>query len=247
MKTVYVRFYEELNDFLPPDKRKLRFLHSFQGRVSIKDLLESFGVPHTEIDLILVNARSVGFNYIVNDKDDISVYPVFESFNITEVQHLRPQPLREPKFILDVQLGSLSKYLRMLGFDAAYKNSNSKNEIIMISINEKRTILTKDLNLLKRNDVTHGYWIRNKEVIEQVKEVSGRFQLNNLIQPFSRCMVCNTLLEGIEKKKIMERLQERTKNMVDEFETCPSCNRIYWKGSHYQKMEGIIDKIREFK
>ena len=236
-----------MNDFLPPDKRKLRLPHSFQGRVSVKDLLESFGIPHTEIDLILINDKSVGFNYIVNDKDDISVYPVFESFNITEVQHLRPQPLREPKFILDVQLGSLAKYLRMIGFDAAFKNSSSKNEIIMISINEKRTILTKDLNLLKRNDVIHGYWIRNKEVIDQVKEVTRRFQLNSLIQPFSRCMICNTLLERIEKKKIMERLQERTKNMVDEFEICPSCSRIYWKGSHYQKMEGIINGIREIK
>jgi len=245
MRNVYIRFYEELNDFLPPDKRKLRFLHSFQGRVSVKDLIESFGVPHIEIDLILVNAKSVGFNYIVNDNDDISVYPVFESFNIKEVQHLRTEPLREPKFVLDVQLGLLAKYMRMLGFDVIYKKSYNKNEIIMISINERRTILTKDRNLLKRNDVSHGYWIRNLGGIEQTKEVTRRFQLNNLIQPFSRCMICNTLLEKIEKKDIIERLEENTRNLFDEFFTCPSCNRIYWKGSHYQEMVSIIDKIRE--
>ena len=155
MRNVYIRFYEELNDFLPVDKRKIRFPHSFIGRVSVKDLIESFGVPHTEIDLILINTESVGFNYIVNDEDDISVYPVFESFDIKEVQHLRPRPLREPKFILDVQLGLLTKYMRMLGIDSSYKNSYIKNEIINFSINERRAILTKDRNLLKRNEVLH--------------------------------------------------------------------------------------------
>src|ERR1035437_1807157 len=245
MRNVYIRFYEELNDFLSVDKRKLRFPYSFKGRVSVKDLIESLGVPHTEIDLILVNTKSVEFNYLVNDKDDISVYPVFESFDIKEVQHLRPQPLREPKFILDIQLGSLAKYMRLLGFDVTYKNGYRENEIIILSINERRTVLTKDRNLLKRNDVTHGYWIRNKEVIDQLKEVAIRFHLNNLIQPFSRCMKCNTLLKKTEKKNIMERLEENTRNFFDEFFTCPSCNRIYWKGSHYQKMVKIINAIRE--
>ena len=245
MRNVYIRFYEELNDFLSVDKRKLRFPYSFKGRVSVKDLIESLGVPHTEIDLILVNTKSVEFNYLVNDKDDISVYPVFESFDIKEVQHLRPQPLREPKFILDIQLGSLAKYMRLLGFDVTYKNGYRENEIIILSINERRTVLTKDRNLLKRNDVTHGYWIRNKEVIDQLKEVAIRFHLNNLIQPFSRCMKCNTLLKKTEKKNIMERLEENTRNFFDEFFTCPSCNRIYWKGSHYQKMVKIINAIKE--
>jgi uncharacterized protein len=245
MKTVYLRFYEELNDFLPANKRKLRFLHSFQGRVSVKDLIESLGVPHTEIDLILVNTISVGFNHIVNDNDDISIYPVFESFDIKDVQHLRPQPLREPKFILDVQLGSLAKYMRMLGFDAGYKNRYSRNEIIILSINEHRTILTKDRNILKRNDVTRGYWIREKEVLDQVKEVTSRFHLYGLIQPFSRCMKCNMLLKEIGGEKVIETLEENTKEFYDEFFICTSCSRIYWKGSHYKEMLKTIKDIRE--
>ena len=245
MRTIYIRFYEELNDFLPAEKKKLRFPHTVQGRDSIKDLIESMGVPHTEIDLILVNTRSVGFDYIVNDKDDISVYPVFESFDIKEIQHLRPQPLREPKFILDVQLGLLAKYLRILGFDVLYKNNYLKNEIITFSISQKRTILTKDRNLLKRNDVTHGYWIRNQKVVEQVKEVTKRFDLNNLIQPFSRCIICNELLKKTEKKEIVNRLEENTRDLFDEFFICPSCKRIYWKGSHHMSMEKIINEIRE--
>ena len=243
MRNVYIRFYEELNDFLPVDKRKTRLQHSFIGRVSVKDLIESFGVPHIEIDLILVNSEPVGFNYIVNDNDDISVYPVFESFDIKEIQHLRPQPLREPKFILDVQLGQLAKYMRMSGFDSSYKSTYNKNEIINHSVNERRTILTKDRNLLKRNEVTHGYWIRHSEVIDQLKEVIGRFQLNNQIQAFSRCLICNSMLQKIEKENIIERLEENTRNLFNEFYICPTCSRVYWKGSHYNKMIDIIKEI----
>jgi uncharacterized protein len=245
MKSVYIRFYEELNDFLPQNKKKLRFPNEFKGRVSVKDLIESLGVPHTEIDLILVNSNPVGFNYIVKENDEINVYPVFESFDIKEVQHLRPQSLREPKFISDVQLGSLTKYLRMLGLDVIYKNSYAGNEIVMISKNETRAILTKDRELLKRNDVSHGYWIRNLDVISQVKEVINRFQLNSLANPFSRCIKCNTLLVKTEKKDIIEKLEENTRNLFNEFFICPLCERIYWKGSHYQEMVKLINEIRE--
>ena len=116
------RFYEELNDFLPKEKRKKRFEHNFIDRASVKDVIESFGVPHTEVDLIIVNGESKNFSYIINDGDDISVYPVFESIDISNLQKLRPEPLREPKFILDVHLGTLARYLRMLGFDTNYRN-----------------------------------------------------------------------------------------------------------------------------
>ena len=120
MHKIFLRFYEELNDFLPEEKRKKRFLHQYIDRTSVKDLIESLGVPHTEIDLILVNGKSVSFKYLINDGDDISVYPVFESIDITGLQHLRPKPLRDPKFIADVHLGRLARYLRMLGFDTLF-------------------------------------------------------------------------------------------------------------------------------
>ncbi len=202
MKRAFLRFYEELNDFLPPDKRKVRFEHQFIDRASVKDMIESFGVPHTEIDLILVNGNSVDFSYVVNDKDDISVYPVFESFDIRNVQHLRIKPLRESKFIADVHIGSLARYLRMLGFDVLYENEFSEQEIIDISLNEKRAILTKDRELLKNSKVTHGYWIRNEELEEQVKEVIIRFDLKDDIKEFLRCLECNNILEPVEKEKI---------------------------------------------
>ncbi len=177
MKTASFRFYEELNDFLPKEKRKSRFEHKFIDQTSVKDMIESLGVPHVEVDLILVNGSSVNFSYIVKDQDDISVYPVFESFDISDVQHLRAIPLRNPKFILDVHLGTLARYLRILGFDAKYENNYSDDEIVNISLKEKKTILTRDKGILKRNNVTHGYWIRTTTPELQLKEVVDRFHL----------------------------------------------------------------------
>jgi uncharacterized protein with PIN domain len=243
MKTAYFRFYEELNDFLPIEKKKKQFEHNFSGRNSIKDMIESLGVPHIEIDLILANGNSVDFTYIVGDKDEISVYPVFESFDISNVQHLRPKPLRLPKFIVDVQLGSLAKYMRMLGLDTCYKNNYKKDEIIKISLLEKRVILTKDKGLLKRNEVTHGYWIRSNSPLEQISELIRRFDLKRQIKEFTRCLRCNTELIYLAKKKIEEKLPAKVREHQEEFYYCKTCDKIYWKGTHYEKMKGIIPKI----
>ena len=244
MKTVYFRFYEELNDFLPPEKRKLQFEHTFIDRTSVKDMIESLGAPHSEIDLILVNGKSVNFSHIVNDKDEISVYPVFESLDISEVQHLRPEPLREPKFIPDVHLGKLARYLRMAGFDVLYKNNFTDNDLVKISLDENRTILTQDRDILKRNEVTHGYWVRNKTAEDQLKEVIERFQLKNLINEFTRCLECNTLLNKVEKESIISQLPPNIKEWHNEFYECPSCDKVFWKGRHYERMEKIISEIK---
>jgi len=244
MHKAYFRFYEELNDFLPIEKRKIEFEHKFIDRTSVKDMIESIGVPHIEIDLILVNGISVDFNYIVKDEDKISVYPVFESFDISEVTHLRSKPLREPKFIADVHLGNSARYLRMLGIDVHYQNKIEKEKIISISLNEKRAILTKDKNLLKRNEITHGYWIRNSNPVEQVKEVIERFHLQKEIKEFSRCLDCNSILEKIEKEKVEEKIPPKVKYFQNEFFICSRCKKIYWKGNHFERMKKLISQIK---
>ena len=243
VKTVYLRFYEELNDFLSTLKKKTRFEHNFIDRTSVKDLIESFGVPHTEIDLILVNGKSVSFDYIINDKDDISVYPVFESFDISDVQKLRAGPLRDPKFICDVHLGKLAKNLRMLGLDTFYKNSITKNEIVLTSMNENRVILTRDGGLLKIKNVTHGYYIRNTDPIKQTSEVINRFHLEKTMKRFSRCLRCNTVLKTVQKEMIMERIPEKVKASQDEYFICSNCDRIFWKGTHYKNMLIKIESL----
>jgi uncharacterized protein len=245
MKKVSLRFYEELNDFLPEERRKIRFDHEFRGSPSVKDLIESLGVPHTEVDLILMNGISVAFDYNIKDGDEISIYPVFESFEISEVQHLRPGPLRNPKFLLDVHLGSLAKYMRMAGFDTHYRNDFSDDEMVIISNREKRTILTKSRNLLKRNEVTHGYWVRSTGTEEQLREVVTRFHLEKIISPFTRCMECNHPIEIIDRNELQEKLPPKVGLWHNEFRICKKCGRIYWKGSHYQKMQSLIDKLKK--
>lgn len=244
LKKVTLRFYEELNDFLPPNKRKKRLEHSFIDRTSVKDMIESLGVPHTEVDLILVNGKSVNFSYLVNNGDDISVYPMFESLDITNLQRLRAKPLRKPKFILDVHLGTLAKYMRMLGFDTLYKNNYKDEEIVKISLKEKRAILTKDRGILKRSEVTHGYWIRNTKVDGQITKVIERFDLKNQIKELSRCLLCNSLLRKISKEKIIDHLPRKVKEFQNEFYYCKVCDKIFWKGSHYTRMKEIVDKFR---
>ena len=242
-KKVNLRFYEELNDFLPEEKRKKRFTHQFIDRTSVKDLIESLGVPHTEVDLILVNGKSVGFKYLINNGDDISVYPLFESFDITDIQHLRPKPLRKPKFVADVHLGRLTKYLRMIGLDVIYKNDFEDDEIVQASVKEKRAILTRDRGILKRNDVTHGYFVRSSKVEEQVMEILERFDLKNQIKEFSRCLECNELLKPVKKEEVINQLPPKVSLSQNEFYECQSCNKIYWKGTHYQGMLTFIQQL----
>ncbi len=242
-KKAYFRFYEELNDFLAEEKRKIKFEYKFFGRASVKDMIEALGVPHTEVDLILVNGKSVDFPHIVKDEDEISVYPEFESFDISEVQHLRPEPLRNPKFIADVHLGTLARYLRMLGIDVLYKNDFKDEEIVKISLAERRAILTKDRGILKRSEVTHGYFVRSEFPKEQLKEVIERFHLKSEVKEFSRCLNCNSFLEKANKEEITNRIPPKVAQYQDEFFICRNCDKIYWKGSHFDKMKKLIEEV----
>ena len=243
MKAAWFRFYAELNDFLPSVRKKESFSFSYKGDPSVKDLIESLGVPHTEVDMILVNGRSVDFSYKPAGEDHISVYPVFESLDITEVTHLRNKPLRTTKFIPDVHLGKLARYLRLLGFDTYFNTDINDNEIINISLSERRIILTRDRQLLKNKLVMHGYWVRSANPAGQVKEVVARFDLKNSIKPFTRCMECNGIIESVPGKEIEDRLLPKTKEYYTVFRECRECSRIYWEGSHYDNMKKQIQKI----
>lgn len=238
-----MRFYAELNDFLPLQRRQVQFSHLYSGRPTVKDLIESLGVPHTEVDLILVNGISVDFSYRMSDGDRISIFPVFEALDITPLLQVRPEPLREPRFVLDTHLGRLAAYLRMLGFDTLYRNSYTDEELANISANEHRILLTRDRGLLKRSIVTHGYLVRSGESREQVSEVLSRFDLSYLIKPFSRCMHCNNLLSKVSPMEVKEQVPEKVWNSCSEFSRCPGCSRVYWKGSHYKKMQGLINRF----
>ena len=244
MALTQLRFYEELNDFLKPGLRKQAFSHAFDRRTSIKDMIESFGVPHTEVEVILVNGKSVDFSHIVHDGDRISVYPVFESLDVSPLLRLRPEPLRHPKFVLDTNLGRLARYLRLLGFDCLYSNDFEDAAVAMISAGQQRTLLTRDRSLLQRKIITHGYFVRAVRPRLQVPEVLSRFDLYRSIAPFSRCSRCNGTLQVVDKQAIEARLEVKTRQYYNDFRMCSGCGQIYWQGSHYQRTMQLVDAWR---
>ena len=237
------RFYAELNDFLSPERRYVTFVHAFRGRPAVKDQIEALGVPHTEVDLILVNGESVGFDHPLEDGDRVSVYPVFEAFDITPVLRVRPEPLREVRFVLDAHLGRLAAYLRMLGFDALYRSDYEDGELAHLSHDERRILLTRDRGLLKRSIVTHGYCVRETQPCSQLVEVVQHFDLFRLIAPFTRCVRCNGLLERVPKEQVRDRLLPETCRHYDDFCTCRACGRVYWHGPHAERMERLIEHV----
>lgn len=240
---IEIRFYEELNDFLPPAQRKVAFRRHLRQAASIKDTIEALGVPHTEIDLILVNGESVGFDHPVRDGDRVSVYPVFEAFDIAPLTRLRPRPLREPRFVLDVHLGRLAAYLRLFGFDTLHRNDYDDPTLAAISAGEHRILLTRDRRLLMRKLVTHGYFVRTTQPRRQLLEVLDRFNLRRLQRPFTRCLHCNGVLETVPKAQVLSRLPPRTQQWYEEFRHCRSCGKVYWKGTHYRRLRQLVDAV----
>jgi hypothetical protein len=243
VQRAYFRFYAELNDFLAPERRMSAFAYPFHVSSSVRDMIESLGVPHTEVDLVLVNGESVGFDYLVRDGDQVSVYPVFESLDITPLLRVRASPLRQPRFVLDVHLGRLAAYLRMLGFDSLYRNDYADAELARISSEEERILLTRDRGLLKRAVITRGHYVRATNPREQLAEVVRWFDLACALAPFTRCLACNGLLAAVAKEAVLERLPARVRQRHDEFLECPSCRRVYWKGTHYDRMANLIRQV----
>ena len=237
------RFYAELNDFLPPDRRFSDFSADFAFGATVKDAIESLGVPHTEVDVILVNAESVDFSHRLKDGDRISVYPVFESLDISSVTRLRPAPLRDTRFVVDANLGQLARYLRLLGFDAEYSQEFSDSELVKLSISEGRLLLTRDIGVLKHGALTHGYFVRAQDGKSQVVEVLSRFDLWRALAPLSRCAHCNGTLRPVDKEQIAHRLEPSTREHFDRFWACERCNKIYWRGAHIAGIENLVREV----
>ena len=190
-----MRFYEELNDFLAPERRKVDFELAIDRSRSVKDAIESTGVPHTEVDLILVDGVSVGFEHLLTGGERVAVYPMFEALDITPLTRLRPRALRDPRFVADVHLGKLARHLRMAGFDTLWGNDWDDDLIVHESLVDRRTILTRDKAMLRRREVERGYFVRATGSEAQLAEVVRALQLESLVAPFTRCGECNAPLE----------------------------------------------------
>lgn len=243
MSTVTVRFYGSLNDFLPARRKQTAFSGSFQHRASVKDTIESLGVPHPEVGLLLANGQSVGFSYRLEDGDFISVYPAFEALDVTEVSRVLPTPLPEYRFVLDCHLGKLAAFLRMLGFDTLYRNDYADPQLAQLSSQENRVLLTRDRGLLMRSAVVYGYYVRNTQPHQQLREVIERFGLAGHLAPFQRCLVCNGLLHPVDKAAVFAQLPPLVQQSQDVFFQCSHCGRVYWEGTHFQRMQDFVQLL----
>ena len=221
-----------MNDFLSPGWRGAAIPSTFNPGQSVKHLVESLGIPHTEVAAIQVNGSPVEFSYLVEDGDQVQVYPITSE-----------KLAGEPRFILDNHLGRLAVYLRMLGFDCLYRNDFQDEELARVASEQNRILLTRDRRLLMRNQVTRGYWLRSKAPQVQLDEVVRRYDLTTRASPFRRCMRCNGLLQPVEKEVVLDRLQPLTRQYFDDFRMCTDCRQIYWKGSHYEHMQRLIEQV----
>ncbi|MCE5252664.1 MAG: Mut7-C ubiquitin/RNAse domain-containing protein [Actinomycetia bacterium] len=241
---MHIRFYAELGDFLARERRGREFDHSCPPEDSVKDVIEGLGVPHTEVDLILVNGRSVDFAHHLADGDRVSVYPVFEALDISAVTAVRPEPLRLVRFAADTHLGRLAGYLRLAGFDTLYRNDWDDRDLAETAATERRIVLTRDRGLLMRTAVTHGHLVRETRPRVQLVEVLERFDLWGSLRPFTRCSVCNSPVEKVRKGEVAAILPPRTARYFDDFWRCTGCGRVYWRGAHYRSLLGLFSAGR---
>ncbi len=233
MKAARFDFDPALQPLLQRDLRGEPVGMHFQGRQSVKHLIESLGIPHTEIGLVTCNGQGVGLDYIVHDGDRIKVRPAAPA----------GEGSAEPRFVLDGHLGRLASHLRMLGLDCLYHNGYEDSELVQISVEEERILLTRDRRLLMHKVIRQGYLLRSLNSMEQLYETVHRFGLARWVRPFQRCLRCNQLLEPVSKEAVLHRLEPLTRKYFDEFRICPACNQVYWKGSHYERMLDLIEKV----
>ncbi|WP_114783087.1 Mut7-C RNAse domain-containing protein [Botryobacter ruber] len=242
-KTAAFLFHGALNDFLPAAKRNIRFDYTFNGSPAVKDAIEALGVPHPEVDVILINGAPAGFAQQLQAQDQVEVFPDASAFGLPEAHSIQALLPVSDKFVLDVHLGKLAKALRMLGFDTLYQNDYDDATIARLADQENRIVLTRDVNLLKNKRINRGYWLRSQHAEEQLQEVLTYFELLLQLNPFTRCLECNGPIVAVAKEEVLEQLPPNTRLYFHEFYQCRNCRRVYWKGSHYERMQQFIQRL----
>ena len=243
MATATFRFYEELNDFLAPDRRRREFSVPCARAATTKHMIEALGVPHTEVELVLLNGESVGLDVLLREGDRVAVYPKFETFDVTPLLRLRAEPLRETRFVADVHLRPLAHLLRMMGFDTLYDNGFADDEIERIAVAQGRIVLTRDRGLLKRRSITHGCYVHALRAREQLRELFDRLDLARSARPLTLCPRCNAPLRAVAKSEVQDRLPEGVAANYERFSACDTCGRVYWEGEHWDRLRaGLSDQ-----
>jgi uncharacterized protein len=240
--TVRLNLHGDLDFFVRSESRGQRIERSLREKTSVKDVIESCGVPHPEVDLILISGQPVDFHYALGTDADIELYPVGEEIPAFKKQRL--QASIAIRFVADGHLGKLVRNLRLLGFDVAYDPQADDPQLLRVMESENRALLTRDRRLLMHAVVKTGYYPRSQNADKQTVEVTRRFNLLDSIAPFTRCIRCNGLLRNVSKAEIVERLEPLTNIYYEQFQRCADCEQIYWPGSHFSKLQERLEKIR---
>jgi len=241
MVTATFRFYDELNDFLARERRGHEFSTPCAREATTKHMIEALGVPHTEVELILVNGESTGLDTLLEEGDRIAVYPRFAKLDVAGLVQVRLLPPGRLRFVADAHLGGLARLLRMAGFDTIYDNGLRDEQVEALAMEEGRIVLTRDRELLKRRGVEYGAYVRALKAQAQLREMFERFGLAERARPFTLCLHCNAPLREVAKDAVLEHLPPTVRATQDEFRTCDVCHRVYWKGSHWQRMSGMLE------
>ncbi|MCK9295364.1 MAG: Mut7-C ubiquitin/RNAse domain-containing protein [Desulfobulbaceae bacterium] len=241
---IAVNFHGNLVDLLSGKSENGPFItFHLERRTSVKDLIESFGVPHPEIEEIVVNGEMVDFAYIVEDGSQIEVFPISSQSNFFKPSLLRPDSLEFHRFVVDINVAKLASKLRQLGFDTLLPRNCDDAGLAAIAGCQRRILLTRDRNLLKRKIVEFGHLVRAEFPNDQLVEIIKLFGLKDKIKPYSRCFLCNGLLEPVAKEDILPFLEPLTKKYYHVFQRCLDCKKIYWFGSHRGMMDAILHEI----
>ncbi len=239
--TVRLNVCGDLDFFLASRTRGGKVERRLGEKTSVKDVIESCGIPHPEIDLIVVNGKAVDFAYALTADAEIELYP--PEIQSSKFREKRLQVFTIREFVADGHLGKLVRDLRLLGIDVVYDPAAEDRQLVAIASRNSRALLTRDRRLLMHAAVKHGYYLRSQNPLEQTIEVLRRFDLGSILSPFSRCLRCNALLEPAEKEKVIDHLEPLTKIYYDQFRRCTGCAQVYWSGSHFTKLQKRLEQI----
>ncbi|MCB2184030.1 MAG: Mut7-C ubiquitin/RNAse domain-containing protein [Desulfobulbaceae bacterium] len=241
---ITLQFQGNLVELLPKKFQRLDCVRvELSRKSSVKDVIESYGIPHPEVEKILADGRDVDFEFAICGNEKIDVFPISADSDFSKTSLLRNESIAEPRFLIDVNVGKLASKLRFLGFDTFFDPNLGDETLAAISSCQRRILLTKDRNLLKRKIVTFGHLVRAGKPKDQLLEVVRLFRLKEKINPFTRCLQCNGLLAAVTKREILHLLEPLTKKYFDVFYQCPCCRKIYWPGSHRDRMEIELQTI----
>jgi uncharacterized protein len=236
-------FFGNLNDFLSKRNKNTSITYSFNGTPTVKDAVEAIGVPHVEVEWMLLNGQPAQFHTSLHAEDRVDVFPQDTLPPLPHPSAVRNRQALPHTFALDTHLGALARLLRLMGLDTHYQWNITDRELAQRAATDHCIVLTRDISLLKQKIIEWGYWLRSQDPYEQLLEVVRRYNLSPYFEPFTRCLLCNAFIHPVEKALVLHQLPPNTEAYFDEFYQCKGCGKVYWKGSHYERMQELISRV----